>query len=253
VELTNQQAHKNLTPMDKLLDYLKFIPGYASDLVSLLTRPRSFLLERSNENTDNWTKALQFFGITAFLCFIMIFTFVKNIDFMTALSRGVVVWAAGVIFSSLAIRVGWKLVGGKATLSCIILTNIYAFSVAAIVSNVALMIFFGVLNIFLPTLFKEYMTILQMKDTTEILKAVAVLNSSRAFVVVSGIYYGVVAIFYSAWIIVVWVVYHRLNALSRIRSFAAFVISSFLGLIAWSAADLIGFAGLFPFFAGASK
>jgi hypothetical protein len=166
--------------MDKLLDYLKFLPAYVSDLVSLMTNPRSFLSERSTENTDNWTKALQFFGITAFVCFIMVFTLVKKGDFITAFSRAVVVWAIGVIFVSLAIRIGWRVVGGKAALGSIILITIYAFSLSAIVTNCLLLVYFGVLNIFLPASAIEYMAILQMKNTKEIIDATEALNFSRA-------------------------------------------------------------------------
>jgi hypothetical protein len=239
--------------MDKLLDYLKFLPAYVSDLVSLMTNPRSFLSERSTENTDNWTKALQFFGITAFVCFIMVFTLVKKGDFITAFSRAVVVWAIGVIFVSLAIRIGWRVVGGKAALGSIILITIYAFSLSAIVTNCLLLVYFGVLNIFLPASAIEYMAILQMKNTKEIIDATEALNFNRAFVIVTNIHNGVVGIFNLLWIIVVWGVYHRLNALSRARSFVAFIIASLLGLVAWGATILIGFAGLFPFFAGAGK
>jgi hypothetical protein len=77
------------------------------------------------------------------------------------------------------------------------------------------------------------------------------LNSDRQYVIFSSIYSGLIGIFLLVWLIVVWGVFRQINALARWRSFAAFIIAGILGTVALAATDLMGFAGLFPFFLAA--
>jgi hypothetical protein len=194
------------------------------------------------------TSALQFLGISILLCVLATSLSGKEFDAVRILGRAVVIGAMNVIMLSLAMRAGWALVGGKAALSSIVLMNFYAFAILTLFVTLSNLALSGALRIFWP----DYLTTAVTNDVRGAFDASAkAFKSDRTYAVLMYIVMGILDTFMLIGLIVVWGVYHRLNGLSRARSFAAFIMCSIFGSIALATGALMGFGGQPPF--GPSK
>ena len=126
--------------MEVILKYLEFIPAYAADLIALLTAPKTFLKSVNVATDTNWSRALRFFVFSAVASFLLIRLSglpyqAKDENFLVGLSKSVVLWAVGVLFGAAAIKISWKLTGGKASFDSILLTHMYVVSVSLLSIN----------------------------------------------------------------------------------------------------------------------
>lgn len=227
--------------MDALLKYLEFIPAYVIDLVAALTSPKTFLKNR-NRGDENWPTALRFFGFSAILGFILLqfatpsSLLPKDNNVLINIAIAIVFCGVYILFGAAAIKVSWKLVGGKASFDLILLTHIYCLSMFILISLVLTRIGNGVINIISPDI---YDTAAKMEQngigksifelfTDDNIQQQTYKGAEGAKIVIVLVIISITLLGNCIWIIATWGAYRDLNNASRARSFVAFIISCVL-------------------------
>jgi len=168
---------------------IKFIPEYFSNLISLLTGPKSFLAAKVAHQENEMRDALIFLGISAVLCVILtspITNVGESIVTFTILLCTVSVIMLALLFVPLF--ASWKIIGGTAPLSKLALIFVYENSVIVLLVPILFILFWP--------------------------------NFSFLFLVLGIITF--------LWRIVIWGAYRKISAVSKGRSIAAFIINIIL-------------------------
>jgi hypothetical protein len=94
-----------------MLQYLKFIPNYAVDLMALLLGPKRFLAAGSAVTPENLTKALLFFLISSVIALIVrSYAIESPTDFTTLLLRSALAWGASLLVTAAIAAASWAIV-----------------------------------------------------------------------------------------------------------------------------------------------
>lgn len=230
--------------MADLLQYLKLIPGYAIDLISLLSGPKRFLGERNAANQENLTKALVFFLISsAIALFFRAFGIESPTDFTTLLLRSVLAWGAALLVAAAIIAASWVIVRKPVAIQVALQTHAYVMAVMLIIINVGVAAEANVLAIYRPELYNKVRSIYRAEqfDYTEVGRLTQSHPLSPDDSVAIGMqaiqFLSVVAI--CVWIVATWGAYRRVAGASRARSTLAFIVSFALFVPVVFVGDLI--------------
>jgi hypothetical protein len=227
--------------MEAFLKYLEFMPAYVIDLVAVLTSPKTFLKTR-NRGDENWPTALRFFGFSAILGFILLqfattpSPLLPKDTVLINIAKAIVLWGVYILFGAAAIKVSWKLVGGKASFDSILLTHIYCLSMFILIALVLTLIGNGLIKIISPDIYDAAVKM----DKTGISKSIFELFTDGniqqqpskgvegAKIVILSAIISITSLGNCIWVIATWGAYRDLNNASRARSFVAFIISCVL-------------------------
>ncbi len=211
-----------------------------SDLVALITSPKTFLKNR-NRGHENWPPALRFFGFSAILGFILLqfsntpIPFLpKDNNVLMNIAKATVFWGVYILFGAAAIKVSWKLVGGKASFDSTLLTHMYCFSMFILIAIIFALIGNGLIKSIFPDFYDASVKLSQkgiasmLVDIKEQQQYVAEMGVGGIKMVVLSFIGFLTSLGYCIWIIATWGAYRDLNNASRSRSFVAFIIACVL-------------------------
>ena len=125
--------------MADLLQYLKLGPGYAIDLISLLSGPKRFLATRNSATPENLTKALLFFLISSVIALIFrAYGLESPTDFTTLLLRSALAWGAFLLVAAVVIAASWSIVRKPVAVQAALQMHAYILSIALVVINLGI-------------------------------------------------------------------------------------------------------------------
>jgi len=243
--------------MEALLKYLQFAPAYATDLAGLIASPKTFLANKNRGGDQDWANALIFFAISTIISFTIQATGVKlDADFVTDVIKTMLFLAIFTLTLAVVIKVAWRLVGGRAPLHSIILTQLYVFSIYMLISCVISLVFVSLHAIFYLNYYEEVTGITQKGLFNLIYKIIndpgtASLLSSEKYpglIILGTVMFGIFCLVSVAWIIATWGAYRQLNEASRVRSFAAFILCGMLSVPTFGILLLLATATSIPNF-----
>ena len=215
--------------IEKILTYL---PRYLMDFGSLVSGPKRFMAQKNTTEEDTFVQSLIFLGVSLVLVVVMTAPLLPpGKDLWTYLGTRTVVASIAVSLNAVALRIAWRLVGGKATVRSFIVTYGYFFGVLAVIFAAFLLLGEGVFKVLAPELYAE---VIQAKLNKQPVPDVS--DSSvpliSFLILVAGFF------LLAMWCLIAWGAYRQLNGLSKWRSFVALIIS---GLLAWPIAAVVFF------------
>jgi len=215
--------------IEKILAYL---PQYLTDFGSLISGPKRFMAEKNTKAEDTFVQSLVFLGVSLVLVVVMTAPLLPpGKDLWTYLVAEAVMFLLGVSLYAVALRVAWRLVGGKATVRSFFVTYAYFFGALVVVITVFMLLSEGVFKVLAPDLYAQVIEAKLNKQPMPDVSGSSVPLVSF-FILVVGFFLG------SVWGFVAWGAYRQLNDLSKWRSFVALMIS---GLLAWPIAAVMFF------------
>ena len=187
---------------------------YLADFGSLVTGPKRFIAQKNTRAEDTFGESLIFLGISLGLGLFL--TVSLNLfwgDFWLHTLLHIVTDLLFVSLCAIALRLAWRLVGGKASVRSFFVTYAYFAGTMIVIFYVISLLGEGVFLVFAPDLHYPFFT-----EEIE----VAFEQSSIFIVAVIIIGGGMLLLF--LWSILAWGAYRVLNGLSKWRSLVAFTI-----------------------------
>lgn len=206
--------------IEKILAYL---PQYLKDFGLLVSGPKQFMVQKNTGAEDVFNQALVFLGVSLVLVVVMTVPLLPpGTDLWAYVGAKAIVFVLAVTLYAVALRVAWRLVGGKAPVRSFFVTYAYFFSAIAVVFTVFLLFGRGVFKVLAPDLYGQ---VIEAKLNKQ---PIPDISGSSVPLISFGIH---VAGFFllSLWGLIAWGAYRQLNGLSKWRSFVALNISGILG------------------------
>jgi hypothetical protein len=217
--------------MADVLQYLKLVPDFAVDFVNLLASPKTFLADHNKGDANEWPKALLFFLICTAISSVLQALYVTGVpEFAILLLRSVVVWGIGGLLFSVAIKAAWMIVGGRAPFASIFLTHLYVYSIFILILNLGTMAQMNLLGLFRKRQYDSAQAMVREGDLGAILRAPAPAAPDDPVSIALNIIILFTGALFIGWIVLTWGAYRKLNAASRRRSGAAFLICGLLSV-----------------------
>ena len=203
---------------------VRYIPRYIRDFGSLLSGPKRFMARQNTTKQTAFARSLAFLGFSLVLVTIMhapLLPAGKSL-WVHAAATGVTSLLS-VFLYAIALRIAWRLVGGRADVRSFFVTYAYFFGVSCVVLVFFEVLGTGFLKLLAPRLYTMIISGLQA----------GISDSTNADIWVSKVYLFIQLVGFAAvsiWCFVAWGAYRRLNDLSKWRSFFALLI---LGVLAY--------------------
>lgn len=192
---------------DKVLHAL---PVYVSQLIELLSGPKTFLTNLDLAANDSLIDASIFFVVTMALVFVLYaLALPEQKDFLLTLSAVVVQGGLSLIAMTGLLFGIWKLLGGAATFRDFFTVSCYVSSIATIIFTVFALLAAGTVRIFFPDL--DLKTFKSASNGS--------FQGAMLYLTLLGI--GLLATL--VWNFVTWGAYRTINGLTKWRSAIAFI------------------------------
>jgi hypothetical protein len=216
--------------LDKILAYA---PRYFSDLLQLISKPKTFLAECEPDSQSLLARALTFWLITIVgLLLLQIPLTLDNASIGLLIGRTVIFWVVLNIMQTIAIRVAFALVGGRGQWRHYLAINLYALAVGEIITVIAVSVSKGIILVKEPKLYAGYdgfLTDMAMGgwifDTA---KLDVLVHSDMALALIAFYLLMLVAV---VWFVAVWGAFRRIAAVPKWRSGLALVLAQLLLLL----------------------
>jgi hypothetical protein len=201
--------------IEKILAYL---PKYFIEFSILFSGPKKFISEKNTNSDLSFTNALLFLSISIVITVIMTFPLLpegKDIwEYLGSRSIGVIL---SVTLFSLALRLSWRIVGGKASIKSFFVTYSYFSGVILVLVTFFILLGEGVFKVLEPDLYENVRAAqLQKTDLPDF-------GDSKIPIITFGILVlGFISV--SIWGMIGWGAYRSLNQLSKWRSFCALLL-----------------------------
>jgi hypothetical protein len=211
--------------MKDLIDYiLKYLPQYFTDFGSAFSGPKSFIAAKRVDANDGFGEALLFLGISMVLVLLMFAPLQPaGSDFLSYAGANFVTFLIAVPLGAMAIRVGWWLVGGRASARSFFITYAYYFGVVVVMITAVQLLSLGFFKTFEPQLYQQFIVASQKHQSMP--------DMSQSYIPGTAL---VVFIFgylmISIWALIGWGAFRQLTGVGKLRSFAALIISGVLML-----------------------
>ena len=215
--------------MADMLQYLKFIPNYAVDLMALLLGPKRFLAAGSAVTPENLTKALLFFLISSVIALIVrSYAIESPTDFTTLLLRSALAWGASLLVTAAIAAASWAIVRRPVAIQAALSIQAYIVAIVLIILNVGTATEINLLGIKRPELYDriratyraqqfDYSEVGHLAQSHPLPPGDPVAAGIEAILLLT-----VAAIF--VWLIMTWGAYRHLTGASRVRSALAFIV-----------------------------
>jgi hypothetical protein len=215
--------------IEKILAYL---PRYLTNFGSLFVGPKRFIGQRNTAAEDTFGESLLFLGISLVLVVIMTAPLLPpGKDLWTYVGAQAVTYLLAVSLAALALRLAWRIVGGKATIRSFFVTYAYFFGVIIVIYTLFLLLAEGVFKVLDPDLYAEVIEAKLNKQARPDLSGSTIPMISFGIQLVGFV-------LLSGWGFVAWGAYRELNGLSKWRSFFA---STIMGLLSCPIAAIVFF------------
>ena len=204
---------------------LKYLPQYFKQFGSLLSRPKRFMGHKNTTAEEAFSESLLFLAISIVLVVVMTAPLLPtNKNIWTNLCGIAVVALLGVSLFAVALKISWRLVGGKASVRSFFVTYAYYMGVIIVIFPLVILLSQGVFKVFDPEL---YAKILEAEAKNAPMPDMAGKKLPLiSFAIQVGGY-----LCLSVWSFIGWGAYRQLNDLSKGRSFGAFLIMDPLALL----------------------
>jgi hypothetical protein len=203
------------------------------DLGLLISGPKKFMAQKNTRAEDIFIQSLIFLGVSIVLFVIMTAPLrPSGIDLWTYLAANAGASLLSVSLFAVALRVAWRLVGGKSPIGSFFVTYAYFFGTVIIILMPVLFLSEGVFKVLAPDLYAQVVHARLNKQPMPDLSGSSV--PLIAFIILLA---GFSLI--SVWGVIAWGAYRQLNSLSKWRSFIAFMIMGLLSLPIGSVAALV--------------
>ena len=218
---------------------LSHVPRYLVDFGLLLSGPKRFIAQRNTKAEKTLNESLIFFGISLSLAVVATMPLMPpETNLWQYLTIRAIMALLIITLSAIALRLAWRLMGGKATVRSFFVTDAYFFGVLSIVLTIFELLYAGVFKVLAPNLYEWIRAggggsppIPDLTDNVFLFVLLPILLTYLLFIVV--------------WPLVTWGAYRELNDLSKSRSFLAFMVT---GVFSCVTTPIIFFvaAGLAP-------
>jgi len=195
---------------------LRYIPAYLEDLFTLLRAPKTFIASKNQDDLqNNFIKVLIFLGITLTLILFLKASTIESGNFISLYVSLLIKMLLIVVLFSMAIKLAWYLVGGRAKLKPFIITYGYITGVWLVFYITFNMIGDGVVEVFSDDklsrsdIYKGIIKKSHFEKWYIFLISIEVIGSFISLV----------------WYLLCWGAYRQLNNLSKLKSFIAYILS----------------------------
>ena len=216
---------------DLLESILAHIPHYLNSLGAVLSGPKAFFANLDLESNNALQDSLIFCAISIALSAAATSLAVEaDQDIYTIVAVLGLVGLLTLALTAFALKISWRIVGGRASFRSTFVIYSYIYAVAALVSSVFQIISVGAMRLLDNEAFKIFVearkkgiSIFNIPDhypDLEISAGVILANAILLF--------GFVFVLF--WIIATWGGFRYLNRLSRIKSFLAFMVFGLISI-----------------------
>jgi hypothetical protein len=202
---------------------LSQIPRYLSNVAGLVSSPKKFVRERNTFSDEELIKALIFLAISFVLCVVLQIPLMPDkVDFWKlVVVRGVLTLVL-IMLNVVALRMAWRIVGGKAQFGSFLITYSYYFAIVLLLVSLTFLCIAGTIKLLLPEAWAAAQAGKQI-DPDALDQSARVASSIGFF---AFLLLGITGLY--AWLILGWGAYRELNGLSKRNSVAAWIIYNFL-------------------------
>jgi hypothetical protein len=197
---------------------LKYLPQYLLTLGSLLARPKRFIADKDPTTDDAFVDSLLFLGVSLVLTVLVAAPLRSpEVDLWKRLAAISTYTLITVSLGAIAMRLGWLLVGGKASTRSTFTVTGYFFGVVLVITSIADVVNMSIIKVLDPELFGSI--------TKANLKHRSILESSippDKIAILTPFF--VIFAFIVMWSFVTWGAYREINRVGRFRSFIALVL-----------------------------
>jgi hypothetical protein len=204
---------------------LGLVPQYLSTLGSLLIRPKRFIAEKNPTTDATFVDSLLFLGVSLVLS-VLVAVPLRSPDTelwkrLAAISTDTLIVVS---LGAIAMRLGWLVVGGKASTRSIFTVTGYFFGVVLVIMSIANVIDLSIIKVLDLELFE-----LIMKRSHQSMQSMlqSPLPPDKIFMFIPM--YGIFALL-MVWSFVTWGAYREINRVGKFRSFIALVLGFILAL-----------------------
>ena len=210
--------------MKELIEQIiTYIPTYLLTLGKLVARPKTFLAQTQPDTDVGFRSGLQFLSVSIVLFSIAVTPVVpKASDIWTRVATVAVLLLLGNASMACALRLAWRIVGGRSHVSVFLYSFAYTASVGMLFAITAL-ISAGAAKSFDQT---QYEVISQAASTHAPIQDEATISGAAVAMAV-GYLCGQIAS--TAWVVATWGAFRALNATTRNQSVGAFVLTLAFG------------------------
>ena len=221
---------------------LEYLPKYLADFGSLVSGPKRFLAIRNPSADDTYHESLVFFASSVFLVVVITVPLRPTGEaFSLYLGRQIVTSLLAVSLYAIALRLAWRMVGGKATVRSFFVTYAYLFGVIGVIVTLFCLLGEGVFRVFEPDLYARVIQLQQ--ETGKIVLPLDVRSEIPGYLdssipTVSFLLLVAGFLLSSVWSVFAWGAFRRLNGLSKLRSSIAMMI---MGPLGWGTTAIVFF------------
>lgn len=217
---------------DLIQKILSYLPQYLMDFGALFSGPKRFMAQKNTRAEDTFDQSLLFLGVSLVLVVVMTAPLLPpGGDLWTHVGASAVTYLLTVTLSAIALRLAWRLVGGRATVRSFFVTYAYFFGVMVVVFTFFALLGEGVFKVFAPELYGQVIEAKLQKQPMPDLSGSS-LPLVTFLILVAGY------VFISVWGFVAWGAYRELNRVSKGRSFLALMI---MGVFSWAIGAIVFF------------
>lgn len=217
---------------DLLERALRYGPEWIRDLISLLSGPKTFLMQLDPTGDGTRNRALLFWLGAALVVFMSELPFSSRDGdlWLTFIQATVFHLLTAVILAGL-VKISFAIVGGKAAFLPVFVFSLFISGVCRVIWASGIPISKAIVRLDAPDLYPRFETAMNEMMSGRLNVALERFITSGSSTILVAL---VVAVAVSAlafiWIVVAWGAYRQLNGVTRRRSFAAFVLLVLLQL-----------------------
>jgi hypothetical protein len=221
---------------DLALLILNQIPKYFSNFISLLVGPKSFVRQYNDDKQQTIAEAMVFFGISFVILMILTWPLIPTkVESAQYLATQALLYLILVAVATGITLASWRLVGGKAPFARFFVITCYYGGMFIVCNMIILFCAFGLLKLLDPEAYPimvDSLTHIQVENK-KLTALVADPNNTQHIIPLLAFFliFFIDLVVMTFWGILGWGAYREINGLSKMRSFAAGMISLLLTLV----------------------
>jgi hypothetical protein len=216
--------------MKDLLDRtIALIPHYITDITDLISGPKCFLLQRTENGASHLADSLLFLALSFVISWFLDLSFLDRDPFIQ-IGEDLSFFAFGVMAFGAALCLAWRLVKGRAEIKVLFVIHFYYAGVLWLMMALSAMAALGVLRATDAQLYEDYREAVAQGQILHFgLNNYERLHKSNAYMPVLVVSH-LVVLMPLIWTISVWGAYRVANHLSKFRSAVAFMLFMLFGI-----------------------
>ena len=213
--------------MKDILDKIRrYLPQYLIEFGAVFSGPKTFIEQRDTNSDETFSNALLFLGMSLALMVVMVAPLrPAGRDLWNSVAMVAAVALISVVLLSAAIRIGWWIVGGRASARSFFVTYSYFFGVAIVISTGFALVSIGIVKFFDPGLHGKL-----IEAGTKNQPILVASKSESMLINVYLLVNGIGAAITSIWMFIGWGAYRQLNGLGIRQSLWAAVFSGMFAI-----------------------